>query len=75
MQLTHDLAIGGLQQLVVTICKTIDREKFDVSVLCLRSLGEFVPEVEKLGIEVLLLPQKNNGVDYLSFLKVAKILR
>lgn len=75
MQITHDLSIGGLQQIVVTICKTIDRKKFDISVLCLRDLGEFVPEVEKLGIEVMLLPQKKDGVDYLSFLKVAKILR
>jgi glycosyltransferase involved in cell wall biosynthesis len=75
MQITHDLAIGGLQQVVVNICRTIDRERFDVFVLCLRSLGEFVPEIEKLGIEVILLPQKRDGVDYLSFLKVSKILR
>jgi glycosyltransferase involved in cell wall biosynthesis len=75
MQITHDLAIGGLQQVIVNLCRTIDRERFDVSVLCLRHLGEFVPIVEKLGIEVVLLPQKQNSVDYLSFLKVAKILR
>jgi glycosyltransferase involved in cell wall biosynthesis len=75
MQITHDLAIGGLQQVVVNICKTIDRKKFDVSVLCLRNLGEFVPEIEKMGIRVLYLPQKENGTDYFSFLKVAKILK
>ena len=74
MQIAHDLAIGGLQQVVVNICKTIDRAKFDISVLCLRSLGEFVPEVEKMGIKVFCLPQKK-GTDYFSFLKVAKILR
>ena len=75
MQITHDLAIGGLQQVVVNICRTIDREKFDMSVLCLRNLGEFVPEVQKMGIRVFYLPQKKKGTDYLSFLKVAKILR
>ncbi len=75
MQITHDLAIGGLQQVIVNICKTIDRDKFDVSVLCLRALGEFVPEVESMGIEVLFLPIKDTGTDYLSFLKVAKVLR
>src|SRR5512139_4112376 len=75
MQITHDLAIGGLQQVIVNLCRTIDRERFDVSVLSLRHLGEFVPIVEKLGIEVVLLPQKQNSIDYLSFLKVAKILR
>jgi glycosyltransferase involved in cell wall biosynthesis len=75
MQITHDLAIGGLQQVVVNICRSINREKFDVSVLCLRALGEFVPEVEKLGVRVFYLPQKEKGTDYFSFLKVARILR
>lgn len=75
MQITHDLTIGGLQQVVVNICKKIDRERFDISVLCLRQLGDFAPDLERLGIEVMLLPQKKSGVDYLSFLKVAKILR
>lgn len=75
MQITHDLAIGGLQQVIVNICRTIDRDKFDVLVLCLRNMGEFVPDVEKLGIKVVYLPQKESGADYFSFLKVAKILR
>lgn len=75
MQITHDLAIGGLQQVVVNICRTIDREKFDISVMCLRNLGEFAPEVEQMGIKVFFIPQKPEGADYLSFFKVAKILR
>ena len=75
MQITHDLGIGGLPQIVVNICKTVDRDRFDLSVLCLRGLGEFVPEIEKLGVEVILVDQKCEGVDYLCFLKVAKILR
>ncbi|HEX8948357.1 MAG TPA: glycosyltransferase family 4 protein [Dissulfurispiraceae bacterium] len=75
MQITHDLRIGGLQQVVVNICRAIDRERFDISVLCLRSLGEFVPEVEETGSKVIYLPQTLNGTDYLSFLKVARILK
>ncbi len=75
MQITHDLAIGGLQQVVVNLCKFIDKEKFDVSVLCLRALGPFTKDVREMGIKVHFLPQPNNGTDYFSFLKVAKILR
>jgi len=74
-QITHDLAIGGLQQVVVNICRTIDREKFDVTVICLRALGAFVPEVERMGIKVRLVPQKHKGTDYFSFLKLANILK
>jgi glycosyltransferase involved in cell wall biosynthesis len=75
MIITHDLAIGGLQQVIVNICRSINRDLFNVSVLCLRDLGEFTPEVENLGINVFFLPQKEKGTDYLSFLNVAKILR
>jgi glycosyltransferase involved in cell wall biosynthesis len=73
MIISHDLAVGGLQKVVVNICKAIDREIFDVSVLCLRHLGEFTNEIEEMGIKIFCLPQKNR-TDYLSFLKVAKIL-
>ncbi len=75
MQITHDLAIGGLQTVVLNICRAIDRQRFDVSVLCLRRGGELVAEVERLGVEVVLLPKKAAGVDYWAFLKVARILR
>ncbi|MDD5722591.1 MAG: glycosyltransferase [Syntrophales bacterium] len=75
MQITHDLAIGGLQQVVVNICRNINRDRFSVSVLCLRAGGELVSELEEIGIPVLMLPQKRYGTDYFSFLKVASILR
>ncbi len=75
LQITHDLDLGGLQRVIVNICRTIDRSKFDISVLCLRNLGCFLPEVNSLKIPVTLIPQKKQGVDYLSFLKVAAYLR
>jgi len=75
MQVTHDLNYGGLQQVIVNICKSIDRERFDVSILCLKKLGAYVPEVEGLGVKVHLIPQKKTGVDYFSFLKAAEVFR
>lgn len=74
MQITHDLAIGGLQRVVANICRTIDRDRFDVQVLCLRELGPFAADIERLGIKVSLIPQIGR-TDYFSFLKVARILR
>ncbi len=75
MQVTHDLDYGGLQQVVVNLCKFINKDMFNVSVLCLKNLGAYVPEVEALGVKVHFIPQKPSGVDYLSFLKVAEVLR
>jgi glycosyltransferase involved in cell wall biosynthesis len=74
MQITHDLAIGGLQRVVANICRTIDRDAFDVQVLCLRELGPFAADIERFGIRVSLIPQTGR-TDYFSFLKVARVLR
>jgi len=75
VQITHDLDLGGLQQVVYNICRTIDRNKFDVSVICLRERGCFAADVEALGIPVYLVEQKADGVDYFGFFKVARLLR
>lgn len=75
IQVTHDLEVGGLQQVVVNLCRNIDRDQFHVKVLCLRALGSLTGEIEKLGIPVTLLPQLRQRTDYLSFVKVAKFFR
>jgi len=75
MIITHDLAIGGLQRVVVQICKNINRDMFEVNVLCLREKGEFAEEIEKMGIKIFLLPREENSKNYLAFVQVAQILR
>jgi len=71
--ITHDLNIGGLQSVVVNICKEIDKNKFNVKVLCLRDLGIFYDELVNYGIEVSIIKQ-TEGTDYLSFLKIRKYI-
>lgn len=75
LQITHDLDLGGLQQVIYNLCRTLDRDRFEISVLCLREKGLFADDVEALGIPVHLLEQKERGADYLAFLKVARLLR
>lgn len=67
IHITRDLDLGGLQQVIVNICRTIDRSRFNVSIHCLRKLGCYLPEVEKLGIPVTLITQNEHGTDYFSF--------
>lgn len=74
LQITHDLALGGLQRVVATICRAINRDEFDVEVLCLRDLGCFTKDIVDLGIPVTLIKQPKDGTDYFSFLKVAQFL-
>jgi sugar transferase (PEP-CTERM/EpsH1 system associated) len=74
MIITHDLAIGGLQQIVVNLAQNICKEKYNISVLCLRNLGEYVPEFERLGIRVFFV-KKGKRTNYFLFLRIARLLR
>jgi sugar transferase (PEP-CTERM/EpsH1 system associated) len=74
MQVTHDLGIGGLPRVVVTLARTIDRERFDVSVLCMNTAGELARDLEEEGVPVLTVPSPRHP-DYLAALRVFRILR
>ncbi|MDQ2639184.1 MAG: glycosyltransferase [Pseudomonadota bacterium] len=74
LHVTHDLDLGGLQQVIVSLCRTIDRSAYEPSVLCLRSGGMFVREVEALGIGVHVLEKVEGRADYLKFLKIRRFL-
>ena len=76
MQVTHDLNIGGLQQLVGDLCLNIDKSLLDISVCCLRDVGPFAEELQKNGIKVYRIPPRpNNKTDYFSFLKLYNLLK
>ena len=75
MQITHDLQVGGLQRVVVTLCRAIDPERFDVSVLCLREAGPLARELESIGVPVITLPRDPHRTDYFAFRRVARVLR
>ncbi|WP_054031626.1 glycosyltransferase family 4 protein [Desulfatitalea tepidiphila] len=73
--ITHDLAIGGLQQVVVNICRCINKNKFNVTVLCLNEMGELATKINQLKIPLFLLPKNSSKPDYLSFIKVSRFVR
>lgn len=72
MQVVPDLGLGGLQQVVVNLCRNIDKTIYDVRVLCLNETGPFAKEIEKLGIEVILLPHTKRN-DYFAFRRISQI--
>ena len=75
MQVTHNLGLGGLEQVVITLAKTLDPTRFDAAVLCLRDRGEFAAQLESVGVPVITLGHSGGRADYLRFRKVAAILR
>jgi len=66
LQITGNLGIGGLERVVVNLCKHLNKDLFDVSVVCLNFLGAFADELENEGIKVYLTPKKKK-IDYFLF--------
>jgi glycosyltransferase involved in cell wall biosynthesis len=75
MQITQDLGVGGLERVITLLSRRLDRSRFEPSVLCLRNRGEFADELTAEGIPVHVLPWSRDALDYLAFLKLARILR
>jgi glycosyltransferase involved in cell wall biosynthesis len=76
LQITHDLHVGGLPRVVDTLCRTIDRSRFDVEVLCLRDVGPLGEALRAdLGIPVHKLREDGDVPDRLAFMKIARFLR
>jgi glycosyltransferase involved in cell wall biosynthesis len=75
MHITDNLGAGGLEQVVVTICRTIDRSRFEPSVLCLSFKGALAARLDDIGVPVFELPRTPGRPNYFAFRSVARILR
>ena len=75
MHVIEDLGVGGLERVVVTICRNIDRSRFEPSVLVLRGSGVLEAELAPLKIEVIDIGGAPGKGDYFAFRKVAREAR
>jgi glycosyltransferase involved in cell wall biosynthesis len=49
---THSLHIGGLEIVIANLCRHIDKEKFNISICCLKEIGSVGKELVKEGYSV-----------------------
>ncbi len=76
MQVTQDLGVGGLERVVATLCHTMDRSRFEPSVLCLRESGALAPALEAAGVRITVLEQPpDQRPDYFAYRQVAAAIR
>jgi glycosyltransferase involved in cell wall biosynthesis len=75
MQVTLDLSLGGMERVITTLGRTLDRSRFEVSVLCLRGRGPYAEELEACGVPVFDLGGRPDRGDHLAFWKIARVLR
>ncbi|WP_027371461.1 glycosyltransferase, partial [Desulfovermiculus halophilus] len=74
MQLTANLGMGGLERVVINLCKHMNHDVFDVSVCCIKYKGKLAYELEGTGVPVYILQQTDKKKDYTAFWRLKKIL-
>jgi glycosyltransferase involved in cell wall biosynthesis len=55
VHIVEDLSIGGLENIVATIVRGLDRRQFDVEVWCLTAGGEIADALTQAGIPVVIM--------------------
>ena len=75
VQISHGMGTGGLERVIVTLCRGIDRDRFEPEVLTLKYLGPLADELADIGIRVRLVNHGEGKADYLAALRVARTLR
>lgn len=68
--LTPHLFIGGAERLLIDVVKRLDRQKFDISICCLKAgaieAEQWRKELEAKGISVRLLSNYNQGGNFIT---------
>lgn len=75
VHVTQYLEIGGLESFILELCKTVDKDLFNVTVLCLGGYDESYREsLARCGVAVDLI-RKNAKYDWRFFLRASKYLK
>lgn len=70
------LGIGGAEVVIQRLAQSLDRERFEVAVCCLKSRGTIGDALVAEGVEVVVLSEGHLGFDrYLTFHKLLKLIR
>lgn len=73
---TPSLHIGGLEMVIAHLCRYIDKEKFNVSVCCVKEIGSIGKDLIKEGYSVTALKKPRYMKDnYISWLKISALVK
>jgi glycosyltransferase involved in cell wall biosynthesis len=75
LQVTQYLDIGGLETVIIELCRRLDRSRFEVEVLCLNGIDpDYIQSltVERIPVHLFL---KDSRIDFSYFFRVAHFIR
>ena len=76
MHIVAALSYGGLERVVIDICKNLDPTRFEPIIVCTKNRGEFAGELEEAGIKVISFDNNSRPAwKYFSFLLLRRVIK
>ena len=75
VQIVEDLKVGGIETIIKTMACNFNKDRYDVSVLCLAKGGDVAEELLERGIEVDILGMKYHCTPFFLFKLVRRLRR
>jgi glycosyltransferase involved in cell wall biosynthesis len=75
MQVTFGMVIGGLERVVMELCRQIDPSRYRLSICCLGTRGPLSDVMEREGINVIVCERQDKLSKYLRGFELARLLK
>lgn len=75
MQVTFGMEIGGMERVIMELCRYINRDKYRVSICCISRRGLLADRMEAEGITVVYCAHQSRVAKYARGLELARIFR
>ena len=73
-QVALSMGTGGIENLILNICKKINKDRFNICVICLDYGGELLADLKKCDVRCL-VEQRRPGMDWRLILRLATLFR
>jgi glycosyltransferase involved in cell wall biosynthesis len=75
MQVTFGMVIGGLERVVMELCRHVDPSLYRLSICCIGERGPLADVMEAEGVEVIVCQNQSRAAKYMRGLELAKLFR
>jgi glycosyltransferase involved in cell wall biosynthesis len=75
MQVTYGMVIGGLERVIIELCRHVDRSRYRLSICCISTRGPLADVIEAEGTQVIVCPKQTRPAKYLRGFELARIFR
>lgn len=75
MQVTFGMGIGGMERMIMELCRHVDPARFRLSICCISHRGPLADEMEAEGVKVIYCADQSRRGKYLRGMELARIFQ